>query len=86
MNYLQVYSSSGQAPSYLDMEIYRIAMKTSYWEGEPLEVTEARSKILQAYQAARHLNSLGFPAIVSPEVFYAFGSNGYLQGVKSAGN
>ena len=79
---LKAYRSNSGRTDLNNIQAFRIAVKTTFADYEPKEVTQARKEVSSWASTTAHLNECGIVPEVPPCIFYAFQVGGYLQGVK----
>ena len=79
---LKAYRSNTGRTALDDIQAFRIAVKTTFTDYEPEEVTQARNEVLSWASTTAHLNDCGIVPQVPHCIYYDFQVGGLLQGVK----
>jgi hypothetical protein len=59
--------------------LYVIAAKSVYMEGEPENLTSARNELLSARRVVINFHNIGIPPIFAPHIDYALRVSGWLK-------
>lgn len=59
--------------------LYVIAAKSVYMEGEPDNLTNARNELLSACRVVVNFHNIGIPPIFAPHIDYALRVSGWLK-------
>lgn len=59
--------------------LYVVAAKSAYMEGEPENLTSARNELLSACRVVINFHNIGIPPIFAPHIDYALRVSGWLK-------
>ena len=59
--------------------LYVVAAKSAYMEGEPEKLTSARNELLTACRVVINFHNIGIPPIFAPLIDYALRVSGWLK-------
>ena len=73
------YSNNCSEVDASTFNLYVIAAKSAYMEGEPDNLTLARNELLSACRVVINFHNIGIPPIFAPHIDYALRVSGWLK-------